>query len=94
MGESYRGLLVDRASLMGQLQMYAACNDPEVRDLARDGFRNLYAFVERVSGASPEALFDFFAKGMLCNLSAALQLGDVDEPWAQALAMNDKSVHP
>jgi len=92
MGASYRGLLVDRASLMGQLQMYAACHDPEVRECARDGFRALYAFVARVSGAAPEQLFDFFARGMLCNLSAALQLGELDEPWAQILAMNDKSV--
>jgi AcrR family transcriptional regulator len=92
MGESYRGLIADRASLMGQLQMYAACNDPEVRDVARAGFRTLYGFVARVSGAAPELLLEFFARGMLCNVSAALQLGELDEPWAQVLSMNDKSV--
>ncbi len=60
---------------MGQLQMYAACNDPQVRDCARDGFRELYQFVERSSGAPAEELAKFFAMGMLCNLSAALSLG-------------------
>jgi AcrR family transcriptional regulator len=92
MGGSYHDLLVDRANLMGQLQMYAACNDPQVRDCARTGFRTLYQFVERVSGATPEQLLLFFAMGMMCNVSAALQLDELDEPWAQVLAMNDKAV--
>ena len=86
MGEAYHGHLDDRVSLMGQLQMYAACNDPDVRECARAGFRNLYTFVETVSGAPPEQLLVFFAMGMLCNLSAALQLSEVNEPWAQVLA--------
>lgn len=90
MGESYRDLIVDRANLMGQLQMYAACHDPEVRDCARAGFRTLYQLVERVSDAAPEELVMFFAMGMLCNLSAALQLGEIDEPWAQILSTNEK----
>jgi AcrR family transcriptional regulator len=90
MGESYQGLLADRANLMGQLQMYAACNDPEVRECARAGFRRLYLFVERVSGAPPEELVMFFAMGMLCNFSAALQLGEIDEPWAQILSTYKK----
>jgi AcrR family transcriptional regulator len=92
MGESYSGLISDRASLMGQLHMYAACNEPEVRDVARAGFRNLYGFVARVSGATPAQLLEFFALGMMCNVSAALQLAELDEPWAQVLSMNDESV--
>ena len=92
MGEAYSGLIADRASLMGQLQMYAACNDPEVRDVARQGFRTLYGFVERISGATPRQLLEFFAMGMMCNVSTALHLGEVDEPWAQVLSMNDKSL--
>jgi len=86
MGHAYYGLIADRANLMAQLQMYAACNDLEVRECARDGFRRLYQLVEAASGAPAEALADFFASGMLCNLSAALGLGEIDEPWARALA--------
>jgi hypothetical protein len=57
-----------------------------VRDFARDQFRKLYQLVEQISGAPAEELAAFFAKGMLCNLSAALSLTEIDEPWAQALA--------
>ena len=86
MGAAYLGLIADRENLMGQLQMYAACNDPQVRECARDGFRKLYQLVERISGAPAEELATFFARGMLCNLSAALSLTELDEPWARALA--------
>jgi len=86
MGHAYYGLIADRANLMAQLQMYAACNDPQVRECARDGFRKLYQLVERASGASPEMLAIFFAGGMLCNVSTALGLAEIDEPWARALA--------
>jgi AcrR family transcriptional regulator len=85
MGEAYGGLIADRANLMGQLHMYAACNDPEVRDCARTGFRKLFQLVEQASGAGPERLVMFFAIGMLCNVSTALQLGELDEPWAKVL---------
>jgi AcrR family transcriptional regulator len=90
MGAAYTSLIADRANLMCQLQMYAACNDPEVRNCARDGFRKLYHLVERASGAPAEVLAPFFAMGMLCNLSAALSLTEIDEPWAQALAGDQK----
>jgi AcrR family transcriptional regulator len=86
MGEAYEGLITDRENLLGQLQMYAACGDPAVRDFARAGYRSLYQRVEAISGAGPERLVVFFAVGMLCNLSAALQLDEVDEPWARALS--------
>ncbi len=86
MGHAYYGLIADRANLMAQLQLYAACNDPQVRECARDGFRKLYQLVERASGAPAEALCLFFAGGMLCNVSTALGLAEIDEPWARALA--------
>ena len=86
MGAAYLGLIADRENLMGQLQMYAACNDLVVRECGRDGFRKLYQLVAAISGAPAEELATFFAKGMLCNLSAALSLTEIDEPWARALA--------
>jgi AcrR family transcriptional regulator len=86
MGAAYTSLIADRQNLMGQLQMYAACHDEGVREFARDGFRKLYQLVDQISGAPAEELATFFAKGMLCNLSAALSLAEIDEPWAQALA--------
>jgi AcrR family transcriptional regulator len=90
MGDSYMDLIADRDNLLGQLQMYAACGDPDIRDCARAGFRDLYTLVQNASGAPPERMVAFFAVGMLCNVTTALQLDAVDEPWAQAL--QDKAV--
>ncbi len=90
MGAAYISLVADRENLMGHLQMYAACHDVVVRQFARDGFRKLYQLVEQASGAPAEELAKFFAMGMLCNLSAALSLTEIDEPWAQALACVNK----
>jgi AcrR family transcriptional regulator len=92
MGASYRGLITDRENLMAQLQMYAACNDVAVRECGRDGFRKLYQLVAAISGAPAEELANFFAMGMLCNLSTALSLAEIDEPWARALAGDSKQV--
>ncbi len=85
MGGSYNGLIADRANLLAQLQMYAACDDPEIRKCARRGFRRLYNQVQAASGAGDADVARFFAMGMLCNVATALQLGEVDEPWARAL---------
>ena len=85
MGESYKGLIADRSNLLAQLQMYAACDDADIREAARDGFRRLYLLVENASGAPAQKIAAFFAMGMLCNVTTALQLDAVDEPWARAL---------
>ncbi len=85
MGESYHGLIADRDNLLAQLQMYAACGDADIRDCARAGFRKLYNQVSAATGAGPAELALFFARGMLCNVATALQLDEVEEPWAQAL---------
>jgi len=89
MGESYDGLIADRDNLLAQLQMYAACGDPDVRECARSGFRKLYNQVQVATGATPNAIAMFFATGMLCNVAAALSLDEVDEPWARALRSPD-----
>jgi AcrR family transcriptional regulator len=89
MGKAYQGLIADRSNLLAQLQMYAACDDPEIRDCARAGFKRLYQQVETASGAPVPVIVSFFAAGMLCNVATALHLDDVDEPWAQALRAVD-----
>jgi AcrR family transcriptional regulator len=85
MGSAYLGLLGDRTRLLGQMQAYAACDDSDVCATVRKGYGELVQYVERVSGAPPEVVSGFFAKGMLLNVVAAMSLVDADEPWATRL---------
>ena len=74
--------------LQGQLQTYAAAlDDEDVRQAVRDGYGDLYAYVERVAGASDGRLAQFFAKGMLLNVIAAMGFHEEvePEPWAHRL---------
>ena len=85
MGKAYVGLLADRHLLLNQLHSYAACDDPKIREQMRHGFARLVELVERETGADPQQVHDFFARGMLLNVLAAMQAQDLDEPWAQLL---------
>ena len=50
MGAAYMELLLtDRTRLRGQLQAYAACDDPEICEVVRQGYGDLVAYVERVA---------------------------------------------
>src|SRR5947209_384975 len=49
-GEAYVALLqTDKTRLRGQMQAYAACDDPEIRAVIRAGYGDLVAYVRRVS---------------------------------------------
>jgi AcrR family transcriptional regulator len=92
MGDAYFELLVtDPTMLQAQLQTYVvALDDPDVRAAARDGYGDIYAYTERVSGGSAERLAHFHATGMLLNVMAAMGLLDEaaePEPWAQRLRL-------
>ena len=84
-GKAYRGLLEDRTRLRAQMQAYADSDDPEVREVVREGFGALVDYVERVSGADPKRVRDFFAFGMLLNVFASMDLLDHPAPWAKRL---------
>ena len=86
MGSVYvTDLIADRTRLKAQLEAYSACDDPEICRVVRDGFGDLVAYVERVSGLPPERVTAFFAQGMLINVMSAMGLKDSDEPWARRL---------
>src|ERR671934_462985 len=85
MGEAYVDLLRDRVRLRAQMQAYAACSDPELCRVVRDGYGDLVAYVERVCGLPPDRVTSFFAQGMLINVMSAMGLKDSDEPWARRL---------
>jgi len=91
MGGAYTNLLREEpALLLTQLQgQAAAASEPEVREALRRGFRALVEMTERETGASPLELQQFFARGMLCNVIAAMQLEEVPEDWAELLTSAD-----
>jgi AcrR family transcriptional regulator len=87
MGKAYTDelLLGDRVRLKAQMQVYAAADDPEIGAIARNGYGDLVAYAQRVSGLPPEDISRFFATGMLLNVLAAMQVIENPEPWAQML---------
>ena len=67
----------DSVRLRAQMQAYAACDDPEIREAVRQGFGDLVAYAERVSGCRRSRSAQFFATGMLLNVFASMgQFGD------------------
>jgi AcrR family transcriptional regulator len=92
MGHAYGDVRRDRASLMFQMQVYAACEDPEVRKVARDEFAAIYKFVESVA-PDRAAANDFFRTGMLINVAAAMDLAALDEPWAHDFLVGCRMEH-
>jgi AcrR family transcriptional regulator len=87
MGEAYVSELLtgDRVRLQAQMQSYAACDDEEICQVVRDGFGDLVAYVQRVSGMPAEDIARFFANGMLLNVLASMRVTDNPDPWAQTL---------
>jgi AcrR family transcriptional regulator len=88
-GEAYTELISDRDLLLVQLQGQAAAGEPEVREALRRGFQELFEMIERESQAPPEEIQGFFARGMLCNVIAAMQLDELQEHWAEVLTAAD-----
>lgn len=85
-GKAYEQLLQgDSVYLRGQMQAYAACGDPEIRAVVREGYGDLVAYVERVSGLESARISEFFAKGMLMNVIASTHLDDPPVDWAARL---------
>ena len=85
MGLAYEELLVDRNRLRAQMQAYAACDDPELCTVARNGYGDIVAYVERVSGLPAEEVTRFFATGMLMNVLASMDLYAKPEEWSDRL---------
>ena len=87
MGGAYvERLHLDRSRLLLQMQAYAACDDPEICEVVRQGYGDLVAYVERVSGLEQKAVASFFAQGMLLNVFASMgNFVGAAEPWAERL---------
>ena len=85
MGAQYYESLADRTTLMLQLQGFAACGDSEVRDLLRTRLAHMWDTVADTAGLDPVTVKSFLAFGMLLNNVAALDIDELDEPWAKGV---------
>ncbi len=81
MGAAYGPLLRDRTLLLGQMHSYADCSDPDVQAVVRRRYGLLWDWIEQVSGAGPVEVREFFSKGMLLNVIAAIDLRGLSDPW-------------
>ncbi len=89
-GEAYGVLLgSERVYLRAQMQAYAACEDPEICAVVRDGYGDLVSYVERVSGVAPKELATFFSHGMLMNVLSSMDAPT--EGWGTRLVEGCKS---
>lgn len=91
MGAQYYASLADRTTLMLQLQGFAACGDTEVRDLVRARVAHMWDTVADAAGLDPVTVKSFLAFGMLLNNVAALDIDELDEPWAKGVRTR---IHP
>lgn len=85
MGAQYFDLLADRTGLLLQLQGFAACGDPDVRDTVRACFARMWGTAEDGTGLEPVTVKTFLAFGMLLNAGAALDVDQVDAAWAEGV---------
>jgi AcrR family transcriptional regulator len=86
MGRAYNSLLDNREILQMQLQTWAtACEDSDVRTLARKRLSELWHQVERISGVDTEQVIAFMGRGMLLNVFAAVGLPRMNDQLGDAL---------
>ena len=93
-GQAYMAQLEsDRTWLRGQMQAYAASDDPEIRAVVRAGFGDLVAYVRRVSGADWPTVWGFFSTGMLLNVLASMHVDDDPDQWMTELLSGSGKEH-
>ena len=91
MGRAYDELLErDREVLMVQLYArVAASRLPLVREAIQDCFKAVYELVKRESGAGRDEIHAWFAHGMLCDVTAATGIDEINEEWAKVLSYSE-----
>ncbi len=86
-GRAYQAVMATPGLLRMQMQALAACADPDVRRVTREGYGRLVERIATATGATPDVLTGFVAKGMLLNVLAAMDVlyEDSGLPWAESL---------
>ncbi len=84
MGDAYRAHREPRAA-PADAAVLRRDKDEEIREDVRRVWRDLVELTERVSGATPEEIGGFLAKGMLLNVLNAMRLVEDPTPWGDRL---------
>jgi AcrR family transcriptional regulator len=85
MGDAYAWLISDPDLLLLQMQAQCAGRQPAIGQAVRSGYARLVEYVRAASGGTDAQIQDFFARGMLCHLVAAIGAQSVDARWAHTL---------
>ncbi len=73
--------------LMVQLQVFAACDDAEIRALATGRYRALIALVEALTNCNSSSVRAFLGRGLLINLLVTLDQVNDPAGWAGRLML-------
>ncbi|MEV4626987.1 TetR/AcrR family transcriptional regulator [Micromonospora sp. NPDC049523] len=82
---AYSALIQDRDVLRFLMHANCAADEPLVGDAVRWCYAKQVELVSKLVG-SDEAVRQWFGAGMLENVTTALGLADIDEPWAHTLS--------
>jgi AcrR family transcriptional regulator len=85
MAHGYHDLLANRELMLLLLQGYAACDDEEIREVMRRVSAETFMQVEGMPGVSTRDAVEFYARGMLLTVAAAMRLPEIaaNEEWAR-----------
>jgi len=85
MANGWGALMGNREVMLILLQGYAACEDPDIRDLMHRWTQDVFERAEALPGVDSDLAHDFFAAGMLYLVAASMDLPGRagDDPWAE-----------
>ena len=81
MGLAYAELVQDQRYLGIQMQAYASCADPEIREVVQRKFGELVMLIHETTTATPRQLAAFLGRGMLLNVSMSMGVTDQQTGW-------------
>lgn len=76
----------DRELLLMLMQANCAAGEPRIADALRHCYAVQVDFVREASNADDDQIRAMFGAGLLANVSAALDLDRIAEPWARILS--------